>query len=215
MTGPEPAPPAAEARVAQYPVALILTGRRCLVVGGGPVAARKAEALVACGAVVDVVARRVGPEMAALGLDCQERDYRRGDATGYRLVVAATDDPAVNQAVYEDAEAAGVWVNAADDPASCSFMLPAVARQGPITVAVSTGGASPAMASWLRDRVAAQLGPEHEQLAALLAEHRTAMKAAGRPTEGSDWRRALDSDMLDLIRAGRTQQARERLDECL
>ena len=80
----------------------------------------------------------------------QERPYRRGEVAGYRLAVAATGDPAVNRAVFEDGESAGVWVNSADDPASCSFILPAIARQGPVSVAVSTSGFSPALASWLK-----------------------------------------------------------------
>ncbi len=84
---------------------------------------------------------------------------------GYRLVVAATGDAAVNRAVFEDGEAAGVWVNSADDPASCSFILPAIARQGPVSVAISTSGYSPALASWLKEHVVEHLGPELAELA--------------------------------------------------
>jgi len=133
----------------------------------------------------------------------------------YRLAIAATGDPAVNQQVYDDGEAAGVWVNAADDPARCSAILPARVRQGRLTVTVSTGGHSPAVASWLRDRLAAELGPEYDQLIGLLAEARTEVQARGLGTERLDWKAALDSGILDLIRAGRLEAAKERLRACL
>ena len=135
---------------ALYPVNLVLAGRSCLVVGGGPVAARKVEGLLAAGAHVHVVATSVGPAVrACTGATWDERAYRPGEASDYRLVVVATDDAEVNRQVALDAEGAGVWVNAADDPGSCSFMLPSVVRRGPITLAVSTGGRSPALARWL------------------------------------------------------------------
>jgi precorrin-2 dehydrogenase/sirohydrochlorin ferrochelatase len=187
-----------------YPVGLVVAGRRVLVVGGGTVAADKIRNLVACRADVHVVATRVGDDVRALGVAVEERPYRPGEAADYRLVVAATDDPAVNRAVHDDADAAGVWVNAADDPANCTFTLPAVLRRGPVTVAVATGGRSPALAGWLRDRLVADIGPEYEVLADLLAEAR-----ARGPRD--DWRNILDSGILDDIRAGRIAEARERL----
>ena len=200
----------------QYPVNLIVEGRRCLVVGGGDVAARKAAGLRACGADVHVVAPAIGDAMRRVdGVTWEERPYRAGEVAGYRLAVAATGDPDVNRAVFDDGEAVGVWVNSADDPASCSFTLPSVARRGPVTVTVSTGGHSPALAAWLRERFEAQLGPEYETLVDLLATERAALQAAGRSTEDADWKRALDSDMLELIRAGQIMSARERLQACL
>lgn len=199
-----------------YPVHLIVAGRRCLVVGGGRIAARKAEGLLACGAVVHVVAPRVGPEVRALdGVTWEERPYQQGEVGGYRLAVAATGNTTVDGAVFADGEAAGVWVNSADDPARCSFTLPAVVRRGPVVLTVSTGGHSPALAVWLKERLAADVGPEYEVLAALLSEERDAVRAGGRSTEDVDWRSALDSDMLDLIRSGHLQQAKERLQACL
>jgi len=202
-----------------YPVGLIVAGRPVLVVGGGRVAVRKVAGLLACAAAVSVVAPLIDPELEARAgageLRLERRAYQGGDVVGYRLVLAATNDPVVNAAVFADAEAAGVWVNAADEPASCSFTLPAVARRGPITVAVSTGGHSPAMASWLRRHVEAELGEEYEVLLALLSEVRAAMLAGGRTTEGLDWLSALDSNMLELIRAGEIGRARERLEACL
>jgi siroheme synthase-like protein len=149
------------------------------------------------------------------GVTVERRPYRRGEVAGYRFVVAATGDPAVNQAVYDDGEAAGVWVNAADDPERCSAILPARVRQGRLLVTISTSGFSPAVASWLRGRFAAELGPEYDQLIGLLGEARTEVQAQGLATEDVDWRRALDSGILDLIRAGRLEDAKERLRACL
>lgn len=203
-----------------YPVNLIVAGRRCLVVGGGAIAARKVEGLLDCGAVVHVVASRVGHELRSRAdespeLTYEQRPYRAGEVAGYRLAMAATDDGAVNAQVSADGEAVGIWVNSADDPAHCSFTLPSVTRRGPISVAVSTGGHSPALAAWLRDTVQAWLGPEFEVAVRLLSEERDAIRDAGRSTEGLAWRQALESDMLDLIRAGQVQQAKERLQACL
>lgn len=199
----------------QYPVNLVLEGRPVLVVGGGPIAARKVAGLLDCGAAVTVVAPDLVPELAGGAVAVHRRPYERGEVAGYRLVVAATDDPAVNRAVFEDAEAAGVWCNSADDPANCSYTLPAVVRRGPIAVTVSTGGHSPALAAWLRSRMAEELGPEYEVLAGLLSAERDAIRARGGSTEGLDWRGALDSEMLELIRAGKVTSARERLQACL
>jgi precorrin-2 dehydrogenase/sirohydrochlorin ferrochelatase len=198
-----------------YPVNLIVAGRRCVVVGGGAVAARKVDGLIAAGAEVVVVAPEISEQIRARGVRLVERPYRTGDLDEAWLAIVATDDPEVNRAVYAEGEAARMWVNAADDPAACSFTLPAVVRRGPVMVAVSTAGRSPALASWLRDEVAAQVGPEVGLLAEWLSEARGQLKAAGRSTEDVDWRPALDWDMLELIRSGHTAQARERLQACL
>ncbi|MDQ6781965.1 MAG: bifunctional precorrin-2 dehydrogenase/sirohydrochlorin ferrochelatase [Actinomycetota bacterium] len=198
-----------------YPVNLVLAGRSCLVVGGGSVAARKVEGLLAAGAIVTVVAAAVADEIRSLPVTVVERRYQPGDLDGRWLVITATDDTAVNRAVRDEGDAAGVWVNAADDPASCSFILPAVVRQGPVMVTVSTSGYSPAMATWLKGHVAAEMGPEVAVLAGMINDAREALHAAGRTTEGIDWRSALDWDMLNLIRTGRTARARERVDACL
>ena len=200
----------------QYPVNLVLDGRRCLVVGGGTIALRKVEGLLACGGRVTVVAPRITPELRALAdVMTEERPWRPDDLDGMWLAIAATDDPAVNGAVYAEGQRRGVWVNGADDPANCSFTLPSVVRRGDLQVTVSTGGRSPALASWLRRRLEREIGPEYAVLLDLLATERDGLKAAGVSTEGLDWRSALDSDMLDLIRTGDLAHARERLLTCL
>ena len=198
-----------------YPVNLVLEGRPVLVVGGGRVATQKARRLADSGAVVTVVAPEVTDELAALAARVERRAYATGDIDGHRLVVSATGDPAVDGAVYADGEAAGVWVNSADDPAHCSVTLPAVARRGDITVAVSTGGRSPAMATWLRRKLEVELDEAHVTLLQLLSERREALRSEGTPTEGLRWQEALDDGLLDLVRAGRIAEARERLQACL
>jgi len=198
-----------------YPATLVVAGKRCVVVGGGQVAARKARGLAEAGADVVVIAPSICDEIRSLPVELVERPYRCGDLSLAWLAMVATDRADVNRQVYADGQEAHVWVNAADDPEACSFTLPAVLRQGPVTVAVSTSGYSPALAVWIRERIAADLGPEVGLLAEMLSEARDELKAAGRSTEDVDWRRALDSDMLDLIRTGHTAQARERLQACL
>ena len=199
-----------------YPVNLVVEGRPCLVVGGGRVAARKVEGLRACGAVVHVVAPAVCEEIRSLaGVTFEARPYRTTDLAGRRLVVCATSDPEVNHRVFLDAEGAGIWVNGADDPENCSFTLPAVLRRGDLVVTVATGGRSPAVASWLKRRLEQEIGPEFEVLLDIVAAERDAIRAEGRSTEGLDWNKALDSDMLGLIRTGDLTHARERLHTCL
>ncbi len=200
----------------QYPVNLHLEGRSCLVVGGGEVAARKVAGLVEAGATVSVVAPRIGAALELrTDIEVHRRPYRTGDLHGHWLAIAATDDPATNATVFRDGEEARVWVNGADDPAHCSFTLPSVLRRGDLVVAVSTGGRSPALARWLRQRLAEELGPEYETLLELLAAERAAVKADGRSTEQLDWAAALDSQLLGLIRDGDLVSAQERLSTCL
>jgi len=198
-----------------YPVNLVLEGRLVLVVGAGQVALRKVEGLLEAGAEVLVVAPEVAPELEALPVEIRRRRYEPADLEGAWLVVAATDDPLVNRQVFEDGCRRRVWVNAVDQPDSCSVTLPAVMRRGPVSVAVSTSGHSPALSGWLKDQIQSQFGPELAQLAELLSEARQALKARGVSTEGIDWRRALDADMLAMIRSGRTEQARELIEACL
>lgn len=212
-----------------YPVALVLRGRPCLVVGGGRVAGRKASSLLVCGAAVTMVAPEVHEALRLIAevartcvsdggtgrLDVQRRRYRRGEVAEYRLVVTATGDPDVDEAVYEDAESAGVWVNSADDPAHCSMMLPAVWRAGPVTVSVSTGGASPALASWLRTRVAGSTGDHVGRLATLLGEARRRLQEEGRPTGSVDWGAILNGPVTALVAEGRTADAAAMIDDTL
>ncbi len=205
--------------LAGYPVNLLVRGRRCVVVGAGRIAARKIEALLAAGADVHVVAPKLGDEVdawrAAGRVTVAEREFEPADLDDAWLATTATDEPDVNRAVFEAGEARRVWVNSADDPANCSFTLMSVVRQGDVVVTVGTGGRSPALAAWLKERLQAELGPEYGTLLTLLAEAREELRASGRSTEEADWKRALDSGMLDLIRAGNVGEAKELLRSCL
>lgn len=196
-----------------YPVNLRVAGHRCLVVGGGQVALAKVEGLLEAGAVVDVIAPDVVSELDARpGVTVQRRAYRSGDVAGYRLVIAATGCQEVNAEVYRDGESGGVWVNSADDPEHCSFTLPSRLRRGPLMVTCSTGGHSPALSRWLRQRLEDEIGPEYETLLCLLSEARERIQAAGVYTEGLAWQDVLDSGMLELIRSGETGQAQAKID---
>jgi siroheme synthase-like protein len=201
----------------QYPVQLNLAGKPVLVVGGGRVARRKVEGLLLSGAVVTLVAPEVDHELAALpGLTVHRRRYERTDLAGQRLVLTATNDTATNQQVHDDADAAGLWVNSADDPDRCTFTLPAVVRNGDLTLTVATNGRSPALAAHLKQRLADEYGgDDYRTLLQLLHEARQTLHDEGRTTEGLAWQTALDSDMLSLIRGGRISEARDRLKTCL
>jgi siroheme synthase-like protein len=203
---------------ARYPALLDLASRPCLVVGGGTVAARKARGLLAAEARVLVIAPAVGDELRALAdagaVEVADGRYG-GEAADDRwaFVVAATDDRALNRAVAADAASAGVWANDATDPHGGSAAVPAVHRDGPLTVAVATGGAHPGAARWLLDRLAADLGPEHAIALRLLDE--LAPGGGDGRRQRPDWRRVVDSGTLDLIRAGHVAEAKERLQACL
>jgi len=207
------------AAVTGYPANLVVDGRRCVVVGAGRIAARKIAALLAAGARVHVVAPDVNDEVQAWAdagmLTLDARAFDASDLDGAWLATTATGVVGVDHAVYEAAEARRIWVNSADDPANCSFTLMSVVRRGDLVVTIGTGGRSPALATWLRRRLSDELGPEYEQLLDLLADARESLQAAGRSTEEPDWQAALDSGMLDLVRAGRVDEAKELLAACL
>ncbi len=198
-----------------YPVFLDLTDRACVVVGGGIVAERRVEALLAAEAGVTVVSPEVTPALAGLVAAGRVRHvaraYRPGDLAGAELAFTAVDDPAVSPAVTLEARERAVWLNAADDPAHCDFILPGLVRRGLLTVAVGSGAASPALTRALREHLDSALGPEWEALGELAAAARRELRAAGRVTGGDTWRRALASDVRALLAEGRVGEARDRL----
>jgi precorrin-2 dehydrogenase/sirohydrochlorin ferrochelatase len=184
-----------------YPVALLVAGHSCLVVGGGQVARRKAAGLLEAAARVTVVAPDVVAELADLPLEIERRRYRAGEAANYFLVCTATGIDAVDGAVAADCAGAGVLVNAADDPQHCSYLLPATHRVGPVTISVSTSGASPGLAVWLRDRLATTLDVDIERLAELAVGARAAVRDGGQASEGLPWG-ALFDDLTAALRSG-------------
>jgi siroheme synthase-like protein len=148
-----------------YPLFADLRGRRCLVVGAGSVGLEKARGLVECGARVTIVAPAADPAIGVLHARWIPREYESDDLDGCFLVCAATSDTAVNRRVFEEAEERRILCNVADVPELCSFILPAIHRQEPLAIAVSTGGASPALAQRIRDELAERYGAGHAELA--------------------------------------------------
>jgi siroheme synthase-like protein len=202
--------------MAYYPLCLEMTERRCLVVGGGPVAERKVAGLLESGARLTVVSPsatdRLRDWARADRVRLRLREYAASDLRGHSIVFVATDDGRVNAEVARDARAAGVLVNAADDPAHCDFILPAVLRRGELTVAVSTGGASPALARTVRDELDAYLDrEEYPALARVAADARRTLRDGGTRAPWERWRAALGGEVRELVRADRLDAARERL----
>ncbi len=188
-----------------YPIVLDLTGVRAVVVGGGRVALRKARALAEAGARVRVIATELLPELAEDGrLECVAEDYAARHLAGARLVVAATDDEAVNSRVAVDARSAGAWVNVVDRPDQCDFIVPSQVRRGDLVVAISTGGAAPSLSRRLRKRLEAEFGPEYGPLLAALREVRDDLKARDVAPEVRRrvFERLTEDDLLAAARAG-------------
>jgi precorrin-2 dehydrogenase/sirohydrochlorin ferrochelatase len=159
-----------------HPIFLDLRDERVIVIGGGEVAERKVSSLVESGARVTVIAPACTPALtcrAARGeIRLLSRSYAPGDLDGCRLAYAATDDPEVNRAVHAEATARGVWLNVADQPDLCSFTVPAMVRRGDLTIAVSTNGASPALARRIREELERRFGPEYGELLQRLRSER-------------------------------------------
>src|ERR671919_353877 len=159
-----------------YIACLRLTGRRCVVVGGGEIGLEKVEGLLACDGDVVLVAPDAVPELQELAAEgsirWHRRNYEPGDLERTFIVIAATDDTETNIRVYEDAERRPMLVNVVDVPPLCNFILPAIVRTGPLAIAISTSGASPALAKRMKREIAEQFGEEYARLAVLLNEVR-------------------------------------------
>lgn len=200
---------------ASYPAQLDLRDRPVLMVGAGAVAADKLARLLPTGARITVVAPEATEAVVTLAAEgavrWHRRPYQRGEVASYRLALTATDDPAVNRQVFVDGEATNVFVNSADDPDNCSFILPAAARRGPISVSIGTEGTSPALAGWLRRRYQADLDDGMLDLLELLIEARSELRRRTGTSEHGGWAPTLDDGLLDLVRADRLDDARARL----
>jgi precorrin-2 dehydrogenase / sirohydrochlorin ferrochelatase len=198
-----------------YPVALDLRDRLCLVVGGGPVAEVKVGGLLAAGARVTVVSPELTATLAswaAAGRIIQRsHEYGPDDLDGQQLVFAATDRREVTKAVAAEARRRGLWVNAADDPAFCDFLLPSVLRRGRLVIAVSTGGASPALAARVRRDLEALVPAEYEALVELAAEVRSELRARADRPGGTAWRAALGGELIALLAQGKRGEAKAGL----
>jgi siroheme synthase-like protein len=159
-----------------YIACLKLTGRRCLVVGGGEIGLEKVEGLLACDGRVVLVAPHAVPELEALAaegsIEWERREYRASDLEATFIAIAATSDTEVNIGVYEDAERRAMLVNIVDVPPLCNFILPAIVRTGPLAIAISTAGASPALAKRIKAEIAREYGEPYARLAVILNEAR-------------------------------------------
>jgi precorrin-2 dehydrogenase len=200
-----------------YIACLRLTGRRCLVVGGGEIGLEKVEGLLACDADVVLVAPAAVPELEALAAEGSirwlRREYEGGDLERTFIAIAATDDTDTNIRVFEDAERRAMLVNIVDVPPLCNFILPAIVRTGPLAIAISTAGASPALAKRIKRQIADEFGDEYARLAVMLNDVRGWAKGT-LPTYQD--RKAFfegivngDPDPIALLRAGNADGVRE------
>ena len=182
----------------QFPVNLNLHGRPVLVVGGGRIALRKVEQLLIADAEVTVLSPIFVDEFTSLPVTLVQREYASGDVDAFRLVITATGNTPVDQQIFDECEAKGIWINSADDPDRCAFTLPAALRRGDLMVTVSTGGASPALASWLRSHLELSIVPEFEEVVSRLAVERARIHAEGESTENVQWQPIIAGVMADL-----------------
>jgi precorrin-2 dehydrogenase len=199
-----------------YIACLRLSGRSCLVVGGGEVGLEKVEGLLVCDGRVTLVAPTAMPELEAYAAEgsivWERREFRDADLDGRFLAIAATSDTDVNISVYEGAERRAMLVNVVDVPPLCNFILPAILRTGPLAIAISTAGASPALAKRMKREIAAAFGEPYARLAVLLNESRGWAKAS-LPTY-RDRKEFFESivngspDPIELLRAGREDEVR-------
>ncbi len=202
--------------MALYPIFIEAKGRKVLVIGGGHVGAEKVRGLLAGEADVTVVAPELIDELrqhAAAGhIRHVTRKYEESDLDGgWEWIMVATDDGAINAEVAHAAKKRGLWVNAADDPKNCDFILPAVVRKGKITLAASTSGSSPALARRLREELEAYLTEDMPALADLLAEVRTEMRQLGLSVDNDRWQAAIDERLRVLLAQRKYRQARAHL----
>jgi precorrin-2 dehydrogenase/sirohydrochlorin ferrochelatase len=204
-----------------YPICLDIKNRKCLVVGGGRVGTRKVHTLLACGARVTVVSPEITSELAEAArqarIELKLRAYRTSDLDGAFLVIGATNDDALNRQVHQDAEKTGRLCNIADQPHLCNFVLPALACQGDLIIAISTSGSSPAFAKHLRRRLQAQFGPEYARFLDLMGAVRNRLLAAEHAPEAHKplFEQLIQSGLIDLIRDDDTDGINQVLTQVL
>ncbi len=202
-----------------YPMMVDLSGKPVVVVGGGTIALDKVELFLKFDAAITAVSPDLHADLAAHlaagRIRHVPRAYRPGDLLGAAIAVGATDDRAVNSRVAADARAAGIPVNVVDTPAECSFIVPSVVTQGELVIAISTGGASPALAKRLRRDLEAQYGPAYGEFVALLRQARERLQRAGASFTDRQafFECALAGETLDLVARGDLAAAKARLDD--
>lgn len=202
-----------------YPVSLDIRDRRCIVVGGGAVAERKAERLIACGARVAVVSRTLTPMLEdkkkEKAIEHIDGDYDKQALSGAFMVIGATDRDEVNAQVSEDALSLGMLVNIVDDPERCNFILPSLLQQGDLSIAVSTGGKSPALARKIREDLQGRYGPEYKTLLAIMGSlrKRILMRGDASGMNKPIFETLVRSDILQAIREGDRNRVQKLIHE--
>jgi precorrin-2 dehydrogenase / sirohydrochlorin ferrochelatase len=195
-----------------YPVFLDIKGKKCIIIGGGEVAARKAERLLDCGANVLIISPLLAPELAELKekniINHIDAQYSDNLIEGAALVIGATDDEKTNAQISTDARNKGVPVNIVDDPQKCDFILPSLMQRGDLTIAIGTGGKSPALARHLREELESKYGREYEIFLNILGNLR--VKMARNEGKGKDWFNSmLAAGIMDSINNKDVKEVRE------
>jgi precorrin-2 dehydrogenase / sirohydrochlorin ferrochelatase len=201
-----------------YPVFLDLEDRLCVVVGGGAVAFRKVESLLANGAIVRVVAPEISRSIMRLqGLEIRKKQYNKSDLKDALLVFAATDMEETNKAVSMDALKLNVFCNVVDTPSLCTFIVPSVVEKGPIKIAISTGGVSPALSKKLREELTVAIGNEYEILARILGRIRPIVVSQNGGTEAHKrvFETLINSSLPEAIRKSRKDEVKSILRQAI
>ena len=191
-----------------YPVNLDLTNRRCVIIGGGEVAERKAERLIECGARVTIVSRSLTPLLEerkkARKIVHVDKDYEEKALQGAFMVIGATDRNEINAQISHDAFSLGILVNIVDDPDKCNFILPSLVQQGDLSIAISTAGKSPALAKKLREDLQQRYGPEYQVLLGIMGSLRKKVLAQGNASRDNKalFAELVHSNILQAIRDG-------------
>lgn len=196
-----------------YPILLNLQGKRCVVVGGGRVALRKTKSLIDCGAKATVISPEPHPEIIELSkkklIRLIRRGYKKEDLLNSNIAFACTDSKKANQKVAEDSKKRGILVNVADEPEHSDFILPSYFRRGSLTIAVSTGGLSPALARKIRKNLEKSFGKEYTSLVSLIGQVRSSLKEKGYKVNGKTWEKSIEIDqLLSLIKTDQLEKAK-------
>ena len=198
-----------------YPVFLDLKGRPCIIVGGGEVAERKVLSLLECGASVAIISPEVTPPIRDLAqngrVHWDPREYRQGDLKGAFLAIASTDRQDINEAIAGEAERERIVLNVVDNTPLCSFIAPSIVRKGDVTVAISTGGASPALARKLRETLENSPVLEYAELSGTLSRARGEVRRRGIHVHPDHWQACINDELLGLLRTGGEGKALEHL----
>ena len=194
-----------------YPVFIDVNKRRCLIIGGGNIGQEKVEKLLECDADVFVISPEVNPHVEDLTSSQQiswdKREYHQGDLEGAFIAIAATDDNTVNRQIAKEAEDRNVLLNVVDVTHLCTFIAPSVARRGEVTIATSTGGASPALARTFREKLTTSRILEYADLAPILAQARAELVQRGVQVVPDHWQIQITDGLLNLVQSNKSDEA--------